>query len=104
MKITTRTTDELHEQPALATLPVLSACIHAVTSSLDVLHPDLPRRPPKSNRESTAMLLLMYLHASQELLGLYDHLSFDGYCFSDAENEEPEEGSENEEPEDDIPF
>lgn len=95
MKITTRTTDELHEQPALATLPVLSACIDAVTSTLDVLHPDLPRRPPVSDRESTAMLLLMYLHAAQELLGLYDHLSFDGYCFSDAEDEEPE---------DDIPF
>ena len=95
MTLHARTTDELHEQPALATLPVLAACIHAVTSTLDVLHPDLPRRPPKSNRESTAVLLLMYLHAAQELLGLYDHLSFDGYCFSDAEDEQPE---------DDIPF
>jgi hypothetical protein len=90
-----RTADELKAQPALATLPVLSASIDAVTSTLDVLHPDLPHRPPGSDRESAAMLLLMHLHACQELLGLYDHLAFDVDCFSDSEDEEPV---------DDIPF
>jgi hypothetical protein len=95
MTLHSRTADELQAEPALAALPVLSACIDAVTSTLDVLHPDLPRRPPVSDRESTATLLLMYLHACQELLGLYDYLSFDVDCFSDSEDEEPD---------DDIPF
>lgn len=90
-----RTAEELQEQPALATLAVLVACINAVTTTLDVLHPDLPRRPPGSEREAAAMMLLMHLHACQELLGLYDHLAFDLPCFSNAEGEDPD---------DEIPF
>ena len=95
MTLHARTADDLQEQPALATLHVLSACIDAVTSTLAVIHPDLPRCDPVSERESAAMLLHMHLHACQELLRLYDHLSFDVYCFSDSDDEEPD---------DDIPF
>jgi hypothetical protein len=95
MTLHARTADELQAEPALATLHVLFACIDAVTSTLDVIHPDLLRRDPVSERESAAMLLHMHLHSCQELLRLYDHLSFDVCCFSDSEDEEPE---------DDIPF
>ena len=90
-----RTIDELQQAPALATLPALSACIDAFASALDVIHPDLDSRNPVSERESAAQLLHMHLHTCQELLHLYDHLSFDVYCFSNSDNEEPD---------DDIPF
>jgi hypothetical protein len=90
-----RTTDELQGQPALATLPALSACIAAFASALDVAHPDLVSRNPMSERESAAMMLHMYLDACQELLRVYDHLAFDVWDFSDSQDEEPD---------DDIPF
>ena len=96
MTLYARTSDELQEAPALATLPALSACIDAVTATLDILHPDLLRRHPVSERESAALLLHMHLHACQELLRLYDHLAFDVYFFSDDAQED--------EPDDDIPF
>jgi hypothetical protein len=99
MTLASRTLDELQEAPALATLPALSASIDAFVRALDLAHPDLPSRAsraPVSERESAAMLLLMHLDACQELLRLYDHLTFDVWTFC---NDEPDD-----EPDDDIPF
>ena len=93
-----RDPDELQGAPALATLPALSACINAFLSALDVAHPDLDGRNPVSERESSALLLHMHLHTCQELLRLYDHLTFDVWCFSDSSDHEDDE------PDDDIPF
>jgi hypothetical protein len=94
-----RTADELHGAPALATLPALSACIDAFVSALDVAHPDLTSRDPRSERESAATLLHLHLYTCQELLRLYDHLTFDVCWFSGPADEELDE-----EPDDDIPF
>jgi hypothetical protein len=90
-----RPADELQGAPALATLPALSACIDAFVSALDVAHPDLVGRDPVSEREAAALLLHMHLDACQQLLRLYDHLTFDVCWFS---------GSPNDDPDDDIPF
>jgi hypothetical protein len=95
MTVYCRPTDDLRGEPALATLPALSACIDAFTSALDIAHPDLVSRTPVSERESAAMLLHMYLHACQELLRAYDHLTFDVCWYSDPLDDEPA---------DDIPF
>jgi hypothetical protein len=97
MNVPRRTSDELRAAPALATLPVLATCIGAFTAVLDLTHPGLVARDPVSERESAAMLLHMHLRTCQELLRLYDHLTFDVCWFSGAE----EQG---EEPDDDIPF
>jgi hypothetical protein len=94
-----RHADELQGAPALATLPALSACIDAFASALDVAHPDLVGRNPVSERESAALLLHMHLHTCQELLRLYDHLTFDVCWFSGSADDEPDD-----EPDDDIPF
>jgi hypothetical protein len=94
-----RTADELQGAPALATLPALSACIDAFVSALDVAHPDLVSRNPVSERESAATLLHMHLCTCQELLRLYDHLTFDVCWFSASEDEDLDD-----EPDDDIPF
>jgi hypothetical protein len=96
-----RDPDELQGAPALATLPALSACINAFLFALDVAHPDFAARNPVSERESAALLLHMHLHTCQELLRLYDHLTFDVYCFSSSLDDEPDEPDE---PDDDIPF
>ena len=96
MTLASRTLDELQGVPALATLPALSASIDAFVRALDLAHPHLGSTDPRSERESAAMLLHMYLDASQELLRLYDHLTFDAWTFSD---DKPED-----DPEDDIPF
>ena len=95
MTVYSRPTDDLRGAPALATLPALSACIDAVTSALDIVHPDLASSNPMSERESAAMLLHMHLHACQELLRVYDHLTFDDCSYSEPLDDEPD---------DDIPF
>lgn len=95
MTVPRRTADELQGAPALATLPALSACIDAFVCALDIAHPTLVARHPVSERESAALLLHMHLHTCQELLRLYDHITFDVFYFSDCEDEEPD---------DDIPF
>jgi hypothetical protein len=94
MTLASRTLDELQGAPALATLPTLSAAIHGFLSALDLAHPALASRDPVSEREAAAMLLHMHLDACQELLRLYDHLTFDVWSFSDPLDHEP----------DDIPF
>ena len=96
MTVPRRTSDELREAPALATLPVLSASIDAFTAVLDLTHPSLLSRDPVSERESAAMLLHMHLRTCQELLRLYDILTFDVCWVSASEDDE--------EPDDDIPF
>jgi hypothetical protein len=98
MTLASRTLDELHGAPALATLPALYAAIDACVSALDLAHPTLASRDPVSERESAAMLLHMHLHACQHLLRLYDHLTFDVWSFSDPLD------SLDDEPDDDIPF
>ena len=99
MSVSPRPTDELQGAPALAILPALSACIDAFVSALDVAHPALVVRDPVSERESAALLLHMHLHTCQELLRLYDHLTFDVCWFSGSHRDEPDD-----EPDDDIPF
>jgi hypothetical protein len=94
-----RSHDELQGAPALATLPALSACIDAFVSAIDVAHPSLVCRDPVSERESAALLLHMHLHTCQELLRLYDHLTFDVCWFSGSQDDEADH-----EPDDDIPF
>jgi hypothetical protein len=96
MTLASRTLDELQGVPALATLPALSATIDAFVRALDLAHPHLGSSDPVSERESAAMLLHMHLDACQELLRLYDHLTFDVWTFC---NDEPDD-----EPDDDIPF
>jgi hypothetical protein len=103
MTVHCRPTDELQGAPALATLSVLSAGIQAFLSALDLAHPHLfscDPREPLSERESTARLLHMHLYTCQELLRLYDHLTFDVWDFSDSTDDDPDEN----EPDDDIPF
>jgi hypothetical protein len=95
MTLASRTPDELQGAPALATLPALAAAIDALVSALDLEHPSLASRDPVSERESAALLLHMHLYACQELLRLYDHLTFDVWSFSDPLDDEPD---------DDIPF
>jgi hypothetical protein len=95
MTVERRPTDDLRGAPALATLPALSACIDAFTSALHIVHPDLTSRNPMSERESAAALLHMHLYACQELLRVYDHLTFDVCSYSDPVDDEPD---------DDIPF
>ena len=92
MTLASRTLDELQGAPALATLPALSATIDAFLRALDLAHPHLGSSDHVSERESAAMLLHMHLHACQELLRLYDHLTFGVWTFC------------NDEPDDDIPF
>jgi hypothetical protein len=96
MTLASRTLDELQGVPALATLPALSASIDAFSRALDLAHPHLGSSDPVSERESAAMLLHMHLDACQELLRLYDHLTFDVWTFC---HDEPDD-----EPDDDIPF
>jgi hypothetical protein len=103
MIVSPRAPDELQGAPALATLPVLSACIHAFVSALDVAHPTLAVRDPVSERESAALLLYMHLHTCQELLRLYDHLTFDVGWFSGSQDDEVD-GDPDDDPDDDIPF
>jgi len=97
MTVPCRPADELQGAPALATLPALSACIEAFVSALDVAHPTLVCRDPVSERESAALLLHMHLHTCQELLRLYDHLTFDACWFSGPHDDDPD-------PDPDIPF
>jgi hypothetical protein len=99
MIVSPRPPDELQGAPALATLPALSACIDAFVSALDVAHPALVVRDPVSERESAALLLHMHLHTCQELLRLYDHLTFDVCWFSGSHHDEADD-----QPDDDIPF
>ena len=99
MTLASRTLDELQGAPALAALPALSATIDASVSALELAHPSLLSRDPGSERESAALLLHMHLHACQELLHVYDHLTFDGWSFSNPLDDEPDD-----EPDDDIPF
>src|SRR5262249_46514502 len=96
MNLPSRSLDELQGAPALAPPPALSASIDAFLRALDLAHPPLGSTNPRSERESAAMLLHMYLDASQEILRLYDHLTFDGWTFS---NDQPDD-----QPDDDIPF
>jgi len=103
MIVSPRAPDELQGAPALATLPALSACIDAFVSALDVAHPNLVVRDPVSERESAALLLYMHLHTCQELLRLYDHLTFDVWWFSGAHDDEAEDEA-GDDPDDDIPF
>jgi hypothetical protein len=78
--VSRRHPDELYGVPALATLPVLSACIDAFLTALDLTHPQLSAlRTPRTDCEQTAVLLHMYLDACQELLCAYDELTFDGF-------------------------
>jgi hypothetical protein len=103
MTVYCRTTEELQGAPALAILSALSASIDAFVSALDLAHPHLFSRDPReplSERESTAVLLHMHLYTCQELLRLYDHLTFDVCDFSDSTDNEPDD----DEPDDDIPF
>jgi hypothetical protein len=99
MTVPCRTADELQGAPALATLPALYACIEAFVCALDIAHPTLVGREAVSERDSAALLLHMHLHTCQDLLRLYDHLTFDACCFSGCEDEEP-----GQELDDDIPF
>ena len=106
MTVCCRTTEELQGAPALATLSALSASIEAFVSALELAHPHLFSRDPRdplSERESTARLLHMHLSTCQELLRLYDHLTFDVCYFSDSADDEPDD-DEPDEPDDDIPF
>ena len=103
MIVSPRAPDELQGAPALATLPALSACIDAFVSALDVVHPTLVVRDPVSERESAALLLYVHLHTCQELLRLYDHLTFDVWWFSGAKDDEADDEA-GDEPDDDIPF
>ena len=103
MIVSPRAPDELQGAPALATLPALSACIDAFVSALDVAHPSLVVRDPVSERESAALLLHMHLHTCQELLRLYDHLTFDVWWFSGSKDDEAEDEA-GDDPDDDIPF
>ena len=95
MTVDRRPTDDLQAAPALAILPALSASIDAFSCALDIVHPDLASRHPMSERESAAMLLHMHLHACQELLHLYDHLTFDVCSYAAPLDDEPD---------DNIPF
>jgi len=99
MIVASRPPDELQGAPALATLPALSAGIDAFLSDLDVAYPALVVRDPVSERETAALLLHMHLHTCQELLRLYDHLTFDVCCFSGPHDDEADD-----DPDDDIPF
>lgn len=99
MIVSSRPPEELQGAPALATLPALSAGIDAFVSALDVAHPVLVIRDPVSERETAALLLHMHLHTCQELLRLYDHLTFDVCCFSESHDDEADD-----DPDDDIPF
>jgi hypothetical protein len=103
MIVSPRAPDELQGAPALATLPALSACIDAFVSALDVAHPSLVVRDPVSERESAALLLHMHLHTCQELLRLYDHLTFDVWWFSGSKDDEADVEA-GDDPDDDIPF
>jgi len=102
MIVSPRAPDELQGAPALATLPALSAGIDAFVSALDIVHPSLVVRDPVSERESAALLLYMHLHTCQELLRLYDHLTFDAGWFSGSEDDEADDDGDD--PDDDIPF
>ena len=113
MTVYCRTTEELQGAPALAILSALSACIEAFLSALDLAHPHLFSRDPCDplfERESTALLLHMHLYTCQELLRLYDHLTFDVWFFSDSTDDEPDDDEpdddepDDDEPDDDIPF
>jgi hypothetical protein len=103
MIVSPRAPDELQGAPALATLPALSACIDAFVSALDIVHPSLVVRDPVSERESAALLLYMHLHTCQELLRLYDHLTFDAGWFSGSEDDEDDDDA-GDDPDDDIQF
>ena len=104
MIVHARPLDELQGAPALATLPALSGCIDAFVSALDVAHPALVSRTPVSERESAALLLHMHLHTCQELLRLYDHLTFDVCWFSGSQDDDEVDCEPEPEPDDDIPF
>ena len=105
MTVYCRTPDELQGAPALATLSPLSACIEAFLSALALAHPHIFSCDPRSERESTALLLHMHLYTCQELLRLYDHLTFDVWYFSDSTDDEPDDDEpDDDEPDDDIPF
>lgn len=101
-----RTYDDLQGAPALATIPALSSCIAAFVAALDVTHPRLLSSPlpPTSEQENTALLLHMYLDACQELLHLYDQLTFDGTYWYCLDPEDEDEDTHKSDQNDDIPF
>jgi hypothetical protein len=103
MTVPTRTLDELHHAPHMATLSALSACLRAVSVALDIEHPDLLSRPSTAPLDTTALVLRIHLDECQQILSDYDEMLFEGYLWAEGTPDDPDEHDDPRDL-DDIPF